>query len=76
MLKRLASCRILPAAAALAFAAVGCANRPARMAPASPDDPGNPLVCRLANYGKYQDAAWSHLPSIGIRYVFMNVPAP
>lgn len=34
------------------------------------------LVCRLASYGKFQDAAWTHLPSIGIRYVFINVPPP
>ena len=36
----------------------------------------NMLACRLANYGKFQDAAWAHLPSIGFKYVFMNVPAP
>ena len=35
-----------------------------------------PLAVRLMSYGKYQDAAWSHLPSIGIRYIFMPVPAP
>lgn len=34
------------------------------------------LACRLANYGKFQDAAWAHLPSIGFKYVFMNVPSP
>ncbi len=36
----------------------------------------NMLACRLANYGKFKDAAWQHLPSIGFKYVFMNVPAP
>jgi len=36
----------------------------------------NRLACRLANYGKYQDAALSHLHNLGVRYVFMNVPAP
>jgi L-ribulose-5-phosphate 3-epimerase len=41
---------------------------------ADPAGQGNPLVCRLANYAKYQEAAWTHLPSIGIHYVFMNVP--
>lgn len=39
-------------------------------------EPVNPLVCRLASYGKYQDVAWAHLPSIGVHYVFMNVPSP
>ena len=39
-------------------------------------EPANVLACRLANYGKFQDAAWSHLPTIGFRYVFMNVPPP
>jgi len=34
----------------------------------------NPLASRLSNYGKYQDAAWSHLPSLGIHYVFMGAP--
>jgi L-ribulose-5-phosphate 3-epimerase len=36
----------------------------------------NILACRLANYQKFQDAAWSHLPSIGFKYVFLNVPTP
>lgn len=34
------------------------------------------LACRMANYGRYQEAAWSHLPSIGVKYVFMSVPKP
>lgn len=34
------------------------------------------LACRLANYGPHEAAAWTHLPAIGIRHVFMNVPAP
>jgi sugar phosphate isomerase/epimerase len=36
----------------------------------------NMLACRLANYREYQDDAWEQLPAIGIKYVFMNVPAP
>ncbi len=35
-----------------------------------------PLGCRLACYGKFQDAGWTHLPSIGVRYVFISVPQP
>jgi len=35
-----------------------------------------PLACRITSYGKYQEAAWSHLPSIGVHYVFLGVPAP
>ena len=34
------------------------------------------LACRLASYGKYQDAAWSHLPSIGVHHLFLSVPEP
>src|SRR5262245_44956163 len=34
------------------------------------------LACRLANYGKYQAGAWSHLASIGVHYVFISVPTP
>ena len=34
------------------------------------------LACRLAIYGKYQAAAWDHLPSIGVHHVFLSVPAP
>jgi sugar phosphate isomerase/epimerase len=37
---------------------------------------GWPLAVRLMSYGEYQDAAWTHLPEIGIRYLFMAVPAP
>ncbi len=40
------------------------------------DDGGWPLACRISSYGKYQEAAWPHLPSIGVNYVFLSVPAP
>ncbi len=36
----------------------------------------NALACRLSCYGKFQDVAWTHLPSIGVNHVFLNVPAP
>lgn len=39
-------------------------------------EPTNVLACRLANYGKFQDAAWAHLPSISIKHVFISVPRP
>jgi sugar phosphate isomerase/epimerase len=42
---------------------------------AAPSEPLK-LACRLANYGDYQEAAWTHLPSLGAKYVFMNVPRP
>jgi len=32
------------------------------------------LGCRLVNYGKYLEDGWSHLPSIGVHYVFIAVP--
>jgi len=76
MFRRFSLWRIVFAAVAMPLAGTGCANPAAARNAATPEDPGNPLVCRLANYGKYQEAAWTHLPSIGIRYVFLNVPAP
>lgn len=33
-----------------------------------------PLACRLASYGKFEDAAWTHLPSLGVHYLFLSVP--
>lgn len=40
------------------------------------DDSGWPLACRITSYGKYDAAAWTHMPSIGLHYVFLPVPAP
>jgi len=34
------------------------------------------LACRLANYQEFAEAAWTHLPAIGIRHVFLSVPPP
>lgn len=34
-----------------------------------------PLAVRVMSYGKYQDAAWAHLQEIGVKHVFMAVPA-
>lgn len=36
----------------------------------------NPLAIRIMNYGKYQEDAWTHLPSLGMHYVFLATPAP
>ncbi|MBN1461681.1 MAG: sugar phosphate isomerase/epimerase [Armatimonadetes bacterium] len=36
---------------------------------------GSVLACRLANYGAFEEEAWTHLPTIGVKYVFMNAPA-
>jgi len=58
-------------AGALGATSGGCAAGGAKGA-----EPTNVLACRLANYGKFQDAAWTHLPSIGIKHVLMNVPPP
>ena len=35
----------------------------------------NPLAIRIMNYGEYQDAAWTHLPSIGMHHIFLSTPA-
>lgn len=36
----------------------------------------NPLGVRIYSYGKFQDDAWEHLPSIGVHDVFLSVPKP
>ncbi|MBP7936854.1 MAG: sugar phosphate isomerase/epimerase [Phycisphaerae bacterium] len=65
------------AAAVILLLGSGCDTTPAeKRAIAHRPEPVNPLVCRLASYGRFQDIAWTHLPSIGVRYVFMNVPPP
>lgn len=33
------------------------------------------IACQLGSYGKYVDRAWSHLPTIGIQNVEIDVPA-
>lgn len=45
---------------------------------AAADDaaPKWPLAVRLMSYGPWQDDAWEHLKSIGVKHVFMQVPAP
>jgi len=65
----------------IAWAAVVAASMAAgfgcRGVPEGAGEPtAKPLGARLSNYGKYQDAGWRHLASSGIRYVFLNVPAP
>jgi sugar phosphate isomerase/epimerase len=41
-----------------------------------PTAPRPVLACRLANYQGCEDAAWTHLPSIGLTNVFLGAPAP
>jgi L-ribulose-5-phosphate 3-epimerase len=36
----------------------------------------NPLAVRIMNYGKFADAAWTHLPTLGVHYMFLGVPTP
>ncbi len=33
-----------------------------------------PIGVRLSSYGKYEESAWTHLPSIGVKYIFISVP--
>ena len=40
------------------------------------DEPAWPLAVRFRSYGDFAEAAWSHLPEIGVKHVFMSVPAP
>jgi len=51
----------------------GCATTEVRTG--SSDQPMK-LACRLANYAPNEEAGWAHLQSLGIRYVFINVPSP
>jgi sugar phosphate isomerase/epimerase len=37
---------------------------------------GSPLAVRITSYGKFQDAAWEHLPSIGVHHLFLPAPKP
>lgn len=32
------------------------------------------LACRVQSYRKFQEEAWEHLPTLGVRNVFVNVP--
>lgn len=34
------------------------------------------LGCRLTSYGQFQDQAWTHLPKIGVKHLFLSVPKP
>lgn len=38
--------------------------------------PANLLACNLGSYGKYRDAAYGHLTTIGITHVEIPAPAP
>jgi sugar phosphate isomerase/epimerase len=40
------------------------------------DPPALRLAVRLMSYGDYQDAAWTHLPALGVKYLFMQTPSP
>jgi sugar phosphate isomerase/epimerase len=55
--------------------AAGLSLASAASAEALPDQ-GSPLAVRITSYGKFQDAAWAHLPSIGVHYLFLPVPKP
>jgi len=65
----------------LLAAALACLAAPCRrglLSAAEASSPGPPpaniLACRLANYGRFQESAWTHLPSIGFHSVFLSVP--
>jgi sugar phosphate isomerase/epimerase len=49
-------------------------DKSANKATDKPTSLTNPLAIRIMNYGKFQDAAWTHLPSIGMHYIFLSVP--
>ena len=54
----------------------GCAESTGGAMKAEQTAKVNTLGVRLAAYGKYQDAGWDHLQSIGVHHVEIPVPAP
>jgi sugar phosphate isomerase/epimerase len=63
--------------ALLAMALICTASAAQDVQPAAkPTHLTNPLAIRIMNYGKYQDDAWTHLPTLGMHYVFLATPAP
>ena len=53
-----------------AAAALSVLDPPTRAARA------RPLACRLTSYVKFEAAAWTHLPSRGVKHLFLAVPEP
>lgn len=61
----------------LLFAALTCAlDGTAAAQQACTDDDAWPLAVRIRSYGDYPETAWTHLPKIGVKYLFLPVPAP
>ncbi|MBN1393600.1 MAG: sugar phosphate isomerase/epimerase [Pirellulales bacterium] len=52
-----------------------CASNAQAEEAAPPTRLQNPLAFRMANYGKFAAQGWSHLPALGVNYVFLDVPA-
>ena len=64
-------------AVVLVLAIAGCWSGPAQQyKSAKATRMTNPLAVRLSNYGQFQEATWTHLPLIGLQYVFIDVPKP
>jgi L-ribulose-5-phosphate 3-epimerase len=57
--------------AAATFAVAADEKQPQKLTALS-----NPLAVRIMNYGKFPEAAWTHLPSIGVHFLFLAVPQP
>jgi sugar phosphate isomerase/epimerase len=74
-MKNLTSCFLT--ILALAFLLTACQSPPPPIEGhevASEPEKALRLACRINSYGAFQDAAWEHLPEIGIRYIFLNIP--
>jgi len=63
--------------AAIMIVTAGSAASTAQSQQPAPPKTGldNPLAIRIYSYGRYQDSAWTHAPSLGLRYLFLGVPA-
>ena len=66
---------LIPMGAALLCMATICAAAEEKK-PEKLTDLTNPLAVRIMNYGKFQEDAWTHLPSVGVHYLFLAVPKP
>ena len=61
-------CRAMLVMVILPFVVAGCTMATGKLhAGSGKIELTNVLACRLANYGKYEEAAYTHLPAIGVK---------
>ncbi len=40
------------------------------------EEPAWPLAVRFRSYGDYAEAAWEHMPRLGLKHAFLSIPEP